>query len=1141
MSSALKRTFLFLIPILIAVAGCAQPVTPGATASTDRGVLDLRGRDFSRHGSISLNGLWDVYPGQLLSPGDTGNTDHASGLPLAQEPVNRMYRSMAGNAGGFSTYKLTVILDRPGDVLSLKISNIYRAYRVWIDDRPVWQSGTVGTSALTALPGRESRVISFRPESSAFTITIQSSSFHHRFGGLHGDIFLGSASTIQSSRDRMLALDLFIFGGLIIMSVYHFGLFATRRKDRSLLYFALLCLLLSIRALLSGEHFFGDIFPHSGWELRYRLEYLTAYLSVPALILFYTSMYPCDRASKYCAFVQYAGFVFPLAAMLTPVKIINHTLLPFSAYAVTVFLMIIVLLIGEMRERREGASLFLAGFLVLLLAGCNDVLTSLDIIRSMYLSQIGFLLFVLPQTVALARRIAHIDMTNDLREKELLDADSARLREMMGRKTAEDDIRNLQRRFEFILGSTRTGLVIKDSDHNIRYIDPETEKKYGPPGGVKCYRYFLQRDEPCPDCGMRKAFSRSTTVITEAVMPLEGNRPVQLIFIPYQDDSGEWLVAQVNVDITERKKVENELKLYHDQLEDIIRWRTSELTAANARLQEEIRERKRAEEQLLLDESRLQALIDLNQLVDSSVRDITDFALAQAVRLTGSASGYLAFVNRDETAITMHSWSNSGLLEFFSGGKSAPIRIEESGLVGEAVRRRSPVIDNSCIAGANEVRCIRNFNIELKRYLNVPVFDGRKIVALAGVANKECDYDDSDVRQLTLLMQGMYRLLQRRRGEEEVLRARKLESLGTLAGGIAHDFNNLLTVVYGNISLARMTEQGHSGNVALLSEAEQAVVRAKGLTQKLLTFSMGGAPVKSAASIGALLRDTACFLLSGSPSKCVFSIDDGLWSAEIDEDQIRQVIHNIVINARDAMPEGGALFIDAKNIVLSDHGIHGMKAGDYLKISFRDEGCGIPPDNLGRIFDPYFSTKEHGSGLGLAVCYSIVKNHGGHISARSEAGQWSSFTVYLPALRGTDVQAEKSAGDMNNPGGKILVMDDDPMVLKITALTLESLGYSCDCARDGGEAVEMYNRAGKSKEPYSALIMDLTVPGGMSATTAIQKILSTDPNARGILSSGYSNSPVISRHRDHGFRAVLIKPYRRDELQEVLARVLAMP
>jgi len=391
-------------------------------------------------------------------------------------------------------------------------------------------------------------------------------------------------------------------------------------------------------------------------------------------------------------------------------------------------------------------------------------------------------------------------------------------------------------------------------------------------------------------------------------------------------------------------------------------------------------------------------------------------------------------------------------------------------------------------------------------------------------------------------------ITERKRMEEELLKAQKLESVGVLAGGIAHDFNNILTAILGNIGLAKMYAEPEGKVHARLAEAEKASLRARDLTQQLLTFSKGGAPVTQTASIGDLVRDSASFAVHGSPVRLEFSIppDDPsatdrtfasrqtLWPVEVDEGQISRVVNNLVINAVQAMPEGGAIRIRAENVTVEAKQVPALEAGRYVKVSIEDPGIGIPGEQLPKIFDPYFTTKEGGSGLGLAASYAIVKKHKGLLTVESELGVGTTFRIYLPAS-GKEVRARAETGSLPPTGtGRVLVMDDEEVVREVAAQMLSHLGYEADSAGDGAEAIELYVDAKESGRPYAVVIMDLTVVGGMGGKEAIRRLRVIDPEVKAIVSSGYANDPVMASFEAYGFNGVVAKPFRIQELSETL-------
>ena len=395
----------------------------------------------------------------------------------------------------------------------------------------------------------------------------------------------------------------------------------------------------------------------------------------------------------------------------------------------------------------------------------------------------------------------------------------------------------------------------------------------------------------------------------------------------------------------------------------------------------------------------------------------------------------------------------------------------------------------------------------------------------------------SDVVGLALVFRDVTRYEQI---EQDLQRAEKLDSLGVLAGGIAHDFNNVLTAVLGNIGIARLHAEPRSRVHQLLAEAESASLQARNLTQQLLTFSKGAAPVRQAASIAELVRETASFALRGSNTSAEFAFDEDLWSAAIDEGQMHQVIQNLVINADQAMPKGGAIAIEVTNVVIDRHGTTPLEPGRYVRMVIRDRGTGIPADILSSVFDPFFTTKKRGSGLGLAVCYSIVSKHEGHIAIDSSPGVGTTVTIHLAAVEDNpSLRALEETIATISDDSRVLVMDDEDLVLSTSDMMLRHLGYDTVLTRDGDEAVEAYRRALDAGQPFDAVIVDLTVPGGMGGKDALVHLLSLDPDAKVIVSSGYSTDPVMAQYAAHGFAAVVTKPYKVGELDRALKEALA--
>jgi PAS domain S-box-containing protein len=374
--------------------------------------------------------------------------------------------------------------------------------------------------------------------------------------------------------------------------------------------------------------------------------------------------------------------------------------------------------------------------------------------------------------------------------------------------------------------------------------------------------------------------------------------------------------------------------------------------------------------------------------------------------------------------------------------------------------------------------------------------------------------------------------------EYEKLKFEKLESLGVLAGGIAHDFNNILTGIMGNISFAKVFLDTTHKSSKLLAEAERAAVRAGELAQQLLTFARGGQPIKHVVSLKHLVDEALSFTLRGSNVKGIVDIPESIHALEADGGQMTQVFHNIIINATQAMPGGGVLTVSARNELLNGKNSFSLPPGPYLRLTFIDQGCGIPADDLKKIFDPYFTTKSTGTGMGLSSVHSIVHRHGGHIQAASTVGKGTTFTIHLPSIgKASAHYQEETPGQSvgKHIGGSVLVMDDEEMIIDVASSILAYLGYKVTTCSNGEETIDHYKASMDSDTPFLAVIMDLTIPGGVGGKEAAERILSQFPNACLIVSSGYSNDPIMSNYRDYGFSGAIAKPYNIQKFKEVLS------
>lgn len=375
----------------------------------------------------------------------------------------------------------------------------------------------------------------------------------------------------------------------------------------------------------------------------------------------------------------------------------------------------------------------------------------------------------------------------------------------------------------------------------------------------------------------------------------------------------------------------------------------------------------------------------------------------------------------------------------------------------------------------------------------------------------------------------------------EDISARKrseIESLGVLAGGIAHDFNNSLAAVLGNLSLLRSRVEGDGESLELVKEAQAACEIAKGVANQLLTFAKGGTPVAAVMDLRPLLRQEAVLAARGTGARCVFDLGAAPLPVSIDKDQISRVIRNLVLNAAQAMPRGGNVILRAEVVALDASDRPHRTAGRCVRVSIEDQGPGIEPAHLSKIFDPYFSTKGVGRGLGLATCYSIMTKHGGAVSAEPGAGGGAVFTLCFPAANAAALPREAEPPAPETRRRRVLIMDDEPQVARVLSRMLEHMGHQTETVRHGEAALETYRGALETGEPYDAVILDLTVRGGLGAPETLSKLAELDPGVKALVSSGYADDAVISDFGSFGFRAALAKPYRLDDVAEALRRTI---
>ncbi len=676
------------------------------------------------------------------------------------------------------------------------------------------------------------------------------------------------------------------------------------------------------------------------------------------------------------------------------------------------------------------------------------------------------------------------------------------VRDITERKNAEMLLRESEKKLHTIADTAKDAIIMMDDEGKIVFWNPAAEQIFGHPAcealGKELHLLIApQNSHIAYQKGIVQFQQSGEGSVLGKTLELQALRkngtefPVEVSLSAIQI-KGRWFSTGIIRDVTSRKQTEEKVKLFSGAIEEAMDG--VQITDLSGYI---LYSNKAVEELYGYSPKELVGKHVNTMNVDT---DLGSRVIVPSIRRDGRWSGEIKVQHRDGTVFPI--WLATALIK---NDNDEPIAM--IGIVRDMTERKRV---------EDELREHRERLLDL--------VDERTIELTA--ANVRLKRE----------------IAEREKVEGDLLRAQKLESLGILAGGIAHDFNNLLASVMGNVSLAKMDIPPADRAHRHLAEAEHASLRARDLTQQLLTFSKGGTPVKTVASIAALIRESAGFALRGSRVRHELQLPEDLWTIEADEVQMTQVINNLLINADQAMPEGGVITVRGENIVLDAQAVPPLEAGKYVLVTIADRGTGIPKEHLAKVFDPYFTTKQRGSGLGLAVTYSIINKHGGHITLESALGKGTTFRIYLPATKKKPIPARTEAESIMTGQGRVLVMDDEEAIRRTMRDILVRLGYEVTFAQDGAEAIELYRNAlGQRGTPFDAVIMDLTIAGGMGGKDAVKKLIEIDPNVKAIVSSGYSKDPVMAEYRQFGFSGVIAKPFRIKDLSEAVHRVINGP
>ena len=731
-----------------------------------------------------------------------------------------------------------------------------------------------------------------------------------------------------------------------------------------------------------------------------------------------------------------------------------------------------------------------------------------------------------------------------------------------------------------VINAVGDGIIIIAPDFRILFQNPASRELKGDHKGELCYKAFKGKDNVCEQCPTVVVFKDGGTHRKEGRI---GSVDTEITVSPVKDESGK-IVAAVEVvrDITARKVAAGKLlqanerlrsvldaspaaiiamdyngmiKLWSNSAERIFGWSEAEAMGRSCPI---VPERDPGPARLLPGRDiRGLSVPSMEQRVRRKDGSPVDVLVSRSpLEVTGDCTGGLLCVITDITdrkkAEMELKTAHEELKQIFDSAVDGKMVLDRDlnitkvndtllslfGMGREVLGKKCYDLFSCVVPFCHKETCCADRILRGEERVNVETevlrTDGSKqIFSVNAVPFRNAAGEVAGV------VENIRDVTGKKKMEEALLRAEKLESVGILAGGIAHDFNNLLQGVFGYISMARMGVDGNERADALLAQAEKALGMSVNLTTQLLTFSKGGKPATRKISLGPTIEDSTKFALSGAAAKARIDIGKGLWDIDADPGQIGQVIQNLVINANQAMPAGGLVEISARNVEIPKGCISLLpEGGKFVMISIGDSGIGIPERHLSRIFDPYFTTKQKGSGLGLSTSYSIVRNHGGAIDVASELNKGSVFIVYLPASGRTAEGVRPVSAADNGRRGRILVMDDEEILRDIVKEMVSSLGHAVECAANGEEAVEIFDRARHRGKPFDAVILDLTVRGGMGGEQTLRRLKQMSPGVKVVLSSGYGDGPVISNYKSYGFSALLKKPFLIGALKDTLNTVL---
>ncbi|MBF0549372.1 MAG: GAF domain-containing protein [Deltaproteobacteria bacterium] len=708
----------------------------------------------------------------------------------------------------------------------------------------------------------------------------------------------------------------------------------------------------------------------------------------------------------------------------------------------------------------------------------------------------------------LARSFDEMADTMERQNNKRMEAEEALKKERDNARNYLEIAEHERKRLKNILDTIEDGVCIINQNYEIEYLNPAGVREFGSIEGRKCFSYFYQRGEICPQC--RQQFTLEGEPARWEWNSPTNRKTYEFISVPLEDPEGGLYRLSLFRDMTDWKRSEAEIKL---------------------------------------NESRLQSLLSLSQHQASSIHDLLDSVLDEAIVLTGSKVGYIFHYDEEKRQFTLHNWSKEAIKECYLANPQTIYELDETGMWGEAVRQRKLIVVNDFQAPNPLKKGYPEGHVHLHKFLTIPLFSDGKIVAVVGVGNKDMDYNDGDVRQLTLLMDAVWKIAEAKKSEQErkklesqLYHTQKMEAIGMLAGGIAHDFNNILASIFGYAELAIEDAQARSEGTEFLQEILKAAKRAKELVKQILVLSRQEEQVKQPVEVSLIVKETMKLLRASLPTSIQIKQEISAQENIIlgDPTQIHQVLMNLCTNAAHAM-EGdiGTLRVELSDFYLDPGSASkyiDLKPGPYLKLVVSDTGHGIGINILDRIFDPFFTTKPKGkgTGMGLAIVHGIIKNHDGTIRVYSELGRGTTFTILLPAIKGLATSTDDGIEEV--PGGSetILFVDDEPEVAGVGKWILERLGYKVTMKTSSIETLDEFIQA---PNLYDLVITDMAMPD-LTGDKLAKEILTIRPNIPIIICTGFSQTISEEKAKEMGIKEFVFKPIDRTHFAKVVRKVL---